>query len=109
MSKKDKIGTLIQFSVKAGKAAIGRSACERLRKKNKLYLLILAKDASPHLTKFVQDTPSLYYSTRSGLGKLIGRDYVGIIGIGDLQFAQSIYKHVPPDDNINLPQSFFKH
>ncbi|MDZ7722501.1 MAG: hypothetical protein U5R06_06715 [candidate division KSB1 bacterium] len=92
MPDKDKTGTLIQFAVKAGKAAIGRSACEKLRSKNKLYLIILAKDASERLLEFSPGVSTHYYSTRSDLGKLVGREQVSIIGISDHQFVQAITK-----------------
>ena len=94
MVNKDKTGTLIQFAVKAGKEAIGRSACEKLRSNNKLYLIILAKDASERLLEFSQGVTTHYYLTRSELGKLVGREQVSIIGISDYQFVNAIAKYI---------------
>ena len=100
MTDTQKISTLLQLAVKAGKAAIGRSACEQMRKKGKIYLFILAKDSSSRLLEYGSSIPAFHYSTCAELGKLFGREKVGIIGISDRQFSEAISKHMPPDNKI---------
>ena len=81
---------------------MGRSACQRMQGKNKLELIILARDASPRLKEIIHTTPAVYYSTCEELGKRLGRNRIAIIGIFDSQFARTLYEHIPQNDRIKV-------
>ena len=93
MADAEKINKLLGFARRAGKLAIGRSAVETADKQKKLKLVILAEDATPKAERVVlhlRGVASIRYSTKDGLGELLGRSEVGMVGILDQNFAVSI-------------------
>jgi len=96
----NKIRTLIGFATRAGKIAAGRSAVTKALIKNKVSLLMIAKDASPKLIKEYGAVPNIkacYFLTKTELGKMTGRDETAVLGICDANFANSIKKLLPPE------------
>ena len=93
MADTERIKTLLGFARRAGKMAVGRSAVEMAYKQNKLVLTILAEDATPKAERVVahcKGTGLVRYSTKDGLGAILGRDEVGMVGILDQGFAVSL-------------------
>lgn len=94
-----KIITLIGFAVRAGKAALGRSAVISAYKKRQLQLLVVANDAGGKITSMLPefDVPVYHLSNREVLGKTVGRDELAILGITDSTFAKSFRKAFAED------------
>ena len=95
MADENKIRVLLGFARKAGKLAVGRSAVINAHKQKRIALAILATDATPKAQKIVehlQGVGAIRFGTKNELGKILGRDEVGMIGVLDHEFAASL-KH----------------
>ncbi len=96
----NKIRTLIGFATRAGKIAAGRSAVTKALLKNKVYLLLIAKDASPKIIKEYSKIPNVkacYFLSKTELGEITGRKETAVLGICDANFSNSIKKLLPPE------------
>lgn len=92
-----KIKSLITMAAKAGKLAAGYSAVLDSLEKGRVELLLFAQDISEGTRGKValpetQSMRQAIFSTRDGLGKLLSRELVGLIGIEDKGFADAIWK-----------------
>lgn len=90
----EKIKALLGFANKAGKLALGRSAVTTAYHRKKLVAIVMAIDASDKLDALAVDfgVQVLRYATKDELGKMFGRDEIGIIGILEVGFAKSIQR-----------------
>lgn len=88
----EKVKALLGFANKAGKLALGRSAVYSSHQKDKLCAIVLAKDASVKVEEMMKTLKieHFYFGTKDSLGQLFGRDKVGVIGLLDHGFTQSI-------------------
>jgi predicted RNA-binding protein YlxR (DUF448 family) len=92
-----KIRSLIIISAKAGKIAAGYSAVHDALEKQKVELLIFAEDLSEGTKEKVMasDSASLRLATlftRDEMGKMLGRELVGVIGIQEKGLADVVWK-----------------
>ena len=91
-----KIYGLIGICQKAGKLISGEFSCENAIKKDTIYLLILARDASKNTCKKFKDkcryrnVPLVEFGTRESLGKAIGKAKRATIGVVDKNLAEKI-------------------
>ncbi|MFQ5602671.1 MAG: L7Ae/L30e/S12e/Gadd45 family ribosomal protein [bacterium] len=96
MEKINRLTKILGFANRARKLTLGMSATQKGLQRGKIYLVILAEDLSPNAAMKIHElTEPLNIavfpcSTKNELGKLFGRNEVGIVGVGDTQFAKSI-------------------
>ena len=94
MSKK--IYGLIGICQKAGKLISGEFSCEVAIKKNTVYLVILAEDASENTRKKFKDkcayrnVPLVEFGTKESLGMAIGKVKRATIAVVDENLAEKI-------------------
>lgn len=92
----ERIESLITMSAKAGKLAAGYSAvCDALEKK-RVAMLLYAQDISENTKEAVlipkASFPQATLFTRDKFGKLLNREFVGIIAIQDSGFARALMR-----------------
>jgi predicted RNA-binding protein YlxR (DUF448 family) len=93
----EKIKSLIVMSAKAGKLAAGYSAVQDALEKQKVETLIFANDLSEGTKEklMTSDAISLRRTTlftRDEMGRVLGRELVGVIGIQDKGLADAVWK-----------------
>jgi predicted RNA-binding protein YlxR (DUF448 family) len=93
----EKIKSLIVMSAKAGKLAAGYSAVQDALEKQKVEALIFADDLSEGTKEklMTSDAISLRRTTlftRDEMGRVLGRELVGVIGIQDKGLADAVWK-----------------
>lgn len=93
---REKIQSLLSMAMKAGKTAAGYSAVQDALDKGRVELLLYASDLS-HGTrgKLVigdsKEVRSTTLFTRDEFGRLSGRELVGVVGILDKGFAETLW------------------
>ena len=98
MINKENLLGLLGLSSRAGKVISGTDACIEYINKNKIKLMILAKDASDRTKlKFNQiaeskKIPIYEFGSIDEIGKSIGKKNKAIIGITDINFSKEIIK-----------------
>lgn len=96
---KDKIKNLLTLAAKSGNLVSGEETCMNYIKKNGVYLLILAEDASENTKKKFNDKasyrniPIRFWQNKSELGRIIGKASRTTIGIIDKNFAKSLLNY----------------
>jgi len=84
--------------MKAGKLVSGEFVCESAIKENKVFLVIIAEDASENTKKkfhnmcAYRNIPYVDMFTKETLGKAIGKELRATACVTDENFAQSIEK-----------------
>ena len=97
---------LIGLAMKAGKICFGADSVEENVIKQKVKLLIISKDSSERTkNKFIRicekyDVPVIIDGDIDILSKAIGKTNKAIIGIKDINFAESIQKKYNGGDVI---------
>ncbi|MCD5413607.1 MAG: ribosomal L7Ae/L30e/S12e/Gadd45 family protein [Clostridiales bacterium] len=97
---KDKIFSLLGFAMKSGNVVTGESTCLIHVKKNSVYLVIVAKDASANTKKLFKNKtmfrniPYRVYGTKSTLGDNIGKSDRATIAIKDIGFARKLIEYI---------------
>lgn len=92
----NKILGLIGLAMKAGKVSFGADSVEQDIQKKKVKLVIIAEDSSERTKlKFYNicdkfNIPIMIYSNIEELSKSIGKSNKAIVGIKDINFANSI-------------------
>lgn len=95
-----KADSLISLSKKAFKMVSGEAQVEEAIRGDKVFLVIMAEDASKNTVKkfnnmcTFRNVPLRVYSTKAHLGSLIGKEIRATIGIVDEGFADSIISHL---------------
>ncbi len=103
---KDKIKNLLGFAMKSGKLVSGEDSCRIEIKKNGVFLIIVAEDASDNTKKLFTDKttyrkiPLRFFESKEGLGHIIGKMSRAVIGIKDKGFAEKIIGYLDEDGNI---------
>lgn len=101
-----KILGLIGLAMKAGKVSFGADSVEESIVKKKVRLVIIATDSSERTkTKFIDickkyNVPIITYGNIEDLSKAIGKDNKAILGIKDINFANSIQEKYNGGDTI---------
>jgi ribosomal protein L7Ae-like RNA K-turn-binding protein len=96
----EKVNSLIRLARKGRMIEIGKTAVEILLKRKRAYLVIIAADVSDKLRRQMeiecsrQNVPVYIFSVKSELGKLCGRDEVGVIAVSDKNLAEGIRKEL---------------
>lgn len=97
---------LIGLAMKAGKICFGADSVEENLVKQKVKLLILSKDSSERTkNKFIKlcekyNVPVILDGNIEELSKSIGKTNKAIIGVKDINFAESIQKKYNGGDVI---------
>jgi len=95
----EKLRALILMSAKAGKLAAGYSAVHDAVEKDRIFLLLYARDLSDGTrekisTPAASSVPSITFFTRVELGSMLDRGLVGVIGITDKGFSDALWKEI---------------
>ena len=104
MINKENLLGLLGLSSRAGKVISGTDACIEYINKNKIKLMILAKDASDRTKlKFNQiaeskKIPIYEFGSIDEISKSIGKKNKAIIGITDINFSKEIIKRFDGGD-----------
>ncbi|MFQ5709311.1 MAG: L7Ae/L30e/S12e/Gadd45 family ribosomal protein [bacterium] len=91
---------LLGFARKAGKLCLGTRATLSAVQKGKVRLVIVASDVSENTESKVRQealankTPIICVSSKSELGRRLGREALGVLGVQDATFAKSIQKYL---------------
>ena len=105
MIVQNKIYGLMGLCARAGKIVSGADACIEEIKLKKIFLLILAKDASEKTKSNIKYECSKYnievqeYGDIINLSKSIGKENRAIIGIKDKNFSNEIKKMICGGEN----------
>lgn len=97
---------LIGLAMKAGKVAFGADSVEESISKKKIKLVIVSEDSSERTkSKFLKicekyNIPIIVDGNIESLSKAIGKNNKAIIGIKDINFANSIQKKYDGGDII---------
>lgn len=97
MKRPDKILTILGFANRARKLTLGMSATQNALKKGQLKLIILAEDCARNARSKIEQANRhnieiFSYSNKENLGAFFKRGELGIIGIQDQDFANSLKK-----------------
>jgi len=98
VENKQKLYGMIGLCAKAGKVVAGSQAVLEAIAKRKIWLLLLAEDASERTKEIFskegkeKNIPVKQCLTSDELGEKIGKSKKAIIGVSDENFAQAIYK-----------------
>lgn len=89
---------LLGLATRAGKTVFGTEACIQALEKNKIKLIIIAKDAAER-TKMnfknicnKSNVPILEYLSAEEISKSIGKNNKAVVGIKDTNFSKEIIK-----------------
>lgn len=102
-----KVTALLGFARKAGKLALGNSACEKQIRCGRCMLTILAQDAARNTKdKFERlcekaNVPCIELMNMEQLGRAVGMDDKAVIAVCDQSFAFSIRKAAQCCDTEN--------
>ena len=98
MIEEKKLLGMLGIACKAGKITFGADSCKEAVMKNKIKLILIAKDASERTkTKFTslaidRKIPIYEVASIELLSKSIGKKNKAIVGIIDLNFSKAIIK-----------------
>ncbi len=101
----NKIYSFMGLARKADKLAFGYETCERLLKKGKVKLIIVAKDASLNTKKkyenacFHRNVEIRMFGTKELLGKFIGKRISSVGVILDIGFSNNLIKMIDNENN----------
>lgn len=102
----NKILGLIGLAMKAGKVSFGADSVEENILKKKVKLVIISEESSERTkNKFITicekyNIPIIIYGDIESLSKSIGKSNKAIVGIKDINFAESIQKKYNGGDII---------
>lgn len=92
----DKIYNILGFAMKAGAVVSGEDTCKIEIRRNRVYLVLLAADASENTTKTFNDKtsyrkiPLRIMGTKGILGGAIGKGSRAVVAIKDKGFANKL-------------------
>lgn len=96
----ERIYSFLGLATKAGKLISGDETTERALKSGKVYLVIIAEDASDNTKKKFKDMCSyreieiLYFGEKEKLGKYTGKKIRSVVAIIDRGFAGNLTKMI---------------
>ncbi len=94
-----KITNLLTLAMKSGNLVSGEDTCMAYLKKDAIYLMLIAEDASNNTKKKFQDkasyrsVPIKVWKEKDLLGSIIGKGSRTVVGIIDKGFASSLIKY----------------
>ena len=89
----DRIYSFLSLATKAGKVVSGEETCERSLKSGKVFLVIVAVDASDNTKKKFSDMCKYrsidirYFGEKKLLGRYVGKDMRSMVAVIDRGFA----------------------
>lgn len=95
----DKIVNLLTLAMKSGSVVSGEDTCMSYLKKDAIYLMVIAKDASENTKKKFKDKasyrniPIRFWKEKNILGNFIGKGPRTVVGIIDKGFAGSLIRY----------------
>jgi predicted RNA-binding protein YlxR (DUF448 family) len=94
---REKVKSLVSMAAKAGKLAAGYSAVNDALDKDRLEMILYARDIADGTKEKVMNQgaaslPQATLFTRDELGEVLNRELVGVIGIEDKGFADAVWK-----------------
>ncbi len=94
---REKVKSLVSMAAKAGKLAAGYSAVNDALGKDRLEMILYARDIADGTKEKVMNQgaaslPQATLFTRDELGEVLNRELVGVIGIEDKGFADAVWK-----------------
>ncbi|MFQ5627258.1 MAG: L7Ae/L30e/S12e/Gadd45 family ribosomal protein [bacterium] len=91
---KDKIFKLVGLARRAGKIALGMSMLEKMIRRKRVALILIAEDATTNTVDKVlslqPSCPYLVFGAKTEWGKALGRDQIAVLGVLDPNFAEGI-------------------
>jgi predicted RNA-binding protein YlxR (DUF448 family) len=101
----EKAGSLIAMAAKAGRLSAGYSAVQDAMEKGRVVMLLYARDIAQGTKEKIekQSHGPLIHSTlftRDELGKMLGRELVGVIGIEEKGLADALWKETERLKNL---------
>lgn len=89
----NKINTLIQFALRS-RAIVYKQVLQGQINRNKIHLIIIAKDASSNTIKEFnfKNVPVITYLDKEELGIILNKDSVAVFGISNPNLAKQINK-----------------
>jgi len=94
-----KLSGLLGFARAAGKLAVGRMACERVVRRGKAKVLVIAGDASPSTVTDLENLGAAYgvkayqlTESMDELGQMVGKPPLAVVCITDRHFAAEFEK-----------------
>lgn len=106
MINNQKVFGLLGLCMKSGGIAFGTTACEDLIQRNKLKLIVVAKDASDRTKRNFNflcnksNVKCLEFGTIEEISKSIGKKNKAVFGIKNESLANQIYKIINGGDVI---------
>lgn len=94
---------LLGLCKKAGRLVTGDYACRDALNKGKTHLILLASDASRHITRSFTGIcadygiPCLIYVTKTEIGNACGRETAAVVSINDPGFAAQFTRLLAKD------------
>src|SRR6056297_390249 len=94
--KINKVNNMIGFAVKSGNISLGYKITKSDIKNNRVFMIIVANDISTKIKEkietFIENKDIYYiqYSSKEELGKLLGKNLVGVLGIKDRNMTKYI-------------------
>lgn len=104
MSVNNLVKSMLGFCMKSGNIVSGEDTCKAELKRNKIYLIIVAVDASENTKKlFVDKTsyrnvPIRFIGSKEELGKSIGKNSRAVVAIKDENFALKLLQYIDGND-----------
>ncbi len=105
--KPDKVLSMIGIAARAGNIASGEFSTEKAVKGGKVYLVVVAKDASQNTKKHFSDMcsyrqiPLFEYADKKRLGNCIGKEYRASLAVTDENLAEAISKRLTETEQLN--------
>ncbi len=99
-TNEEKVYSLLGLATRAGKIVSGDDSTLKDLKKAKVFLVLVADDASDNTKKLFKDKCSyrniklIYFSTKLQLGLAIGKAPRAVIGIKDNNFSNKIIEYL---------------
>lgn len=97
MAVKASVSNFLGIGMRAGTVISGEESCKKALKAS-VFLVIVAKDASPNTIKMFTDKCRFYniplriIGTKEELGTSIGKRYRAVVAIKDKKFAMALLK-----------------
>ncbi|NLM72418.1 MAG: 50S ribosomal protein L7ae [Clostridiaceae bacterium] len=102
-----KIYSFIGLAKKAGAVIAGVPLTEKAVKQGKAHLVLVAKDASGNTGKKVEtvlygtDVPLKVFGDKESLGQILGKPFVSVITVTDMNFSKRIQEMIEEEKILN--------
>ena len=100
MKNNNKVLSLLGLATKAGKVASGEFSTEKSVKTGKVFLVLVADDASQNTRKKFQnmcdfyEVPIYFIANKEELGRFCGKEFRASLAVQDENFAKAMLKEL---------------